>query len=143
MPFANDRINHNHQQPSDAGIPLSASELASRFVFNPAQVMALLRSRIVGQEQALTAVEALLNVVKVDIGERERPLTVNLFMGPTGVGKTEIVRLLALAIHGRTDAFCRIDMHTLAQEHYSAAITGAPGPQVRVVIAELSPRTRV
>lgn len=126
MPFANDRINHNHLQPCDAGIPLSASELTSRFVFNPAQVMALLRSRIVGQEQALKAVEALLNVVKVDIGERERPLTVNLFMGPTGVGKTEIVRLLALAIHGRADAFCRIDMHTLAQEHYSAAITGAP-----------------
>src|SRR3546814_17240698 len=47
-------------------------------------------------------------------------------MGPTGVGKTEIVRLLALAIHGRADAFCRIDMHTLAQEHYSAALTGAP-----------------
>src|SRR3546814_7587765 len=56
------------------------------------------------------------DLVKVDIGERERPLSVNLFMGPTGVGKTEIVRLLALAIHGRADAFCRIDMHTLAQE---------------------------
>src|SRR3546814_12912770 len=66
------------------------------------------------------------DLVKVDIGERERPLSVNLFMGPTGVGKTEIVRLLALAIHGRADAFCRIDMHTLAQEHYSAALTGAP-----------------
>src|SRR5690606_39511584 len=47
-------------------------------------------------------------------------------LGPTGVGKTELVRLLALAIHGKADAFCRIDMNTLAQEHYAAALTGAP-----------------
>ncbi|KAF1033222.1 MAG: ATP-dependent Clp protease ATP-binding subunit ClpC [Pseudomonas sp.] len=97
-----------------------------RFTFEPAQVMALLRSRIVGQDAALAQVEGLLKVVKADIGERERPLSVNLFMGPTGVGKTEIVRLLAQALHGRADAFCRIDMHTLAQEHYAAALTGAP-----------------
>jgi ATP-dependent Clp protease ATP-binding subunit ClpA len=97
-----------------------------RFTFEPAQVMALLRSRIVGQDAALAQVEGLLNVVKADIGERDRPLSVNLFMGPTGVGKTEVVRLLAQALHGRADGFCRIDMHTLAQEHYAAALTGAP-----------------
>ncbi|WP_395607840.1 AAA family ATPase [Pseudomonas sp. B22129] len=97
-----------------------------RFTFEPAQVMALLRSRIVGQDAALAEVEGLLKVVKADIGERDRPLSVNLFMGPTGVGKTEIVRLLAQALHGRADSFCRIDMHTLAQEHYAAALTGAP-----------------
>ncbi|QHD06675.1 AAA family ATPase [Pseudomonas sp. R76] len=97
-----------------------------RFTFEPAQVMALLRSRIVGQEAALAQVEGLLNVVKADISERDRPLSVNLFMGPTGVGKTEVVRLLAQALHGRADGFCRIDMHTLAQEHYAAALTGAP-----------------
>lgn len=67
---------------------------------------------IVGQDEVLAQVEAMLKVVKADIGERERPLAVNLFMGPTGVGKTEIVRLLAQAIHGRADALCRIDMHT-------------------------------
>ncbi|PSL91636.1 AAA family ATPase [Pseudomonas sp. R9.37] len=97
-----------------------------RFTFDPAQMMALLRSRIVGQDAALAQVERLLKVVKADIGERDRPLSVNLFMGPTGVGKTEIVRLLAQALHGRADGFCRIDMHTLAQEHYAAALTGAP-----------------
>lgn len=97
-----------------------------RFTFEPAQVMTLLRSRIVGQQAALAQVESLLKVVKADIGERDRPLSVNLFMGPTGVGKTEIVRLLAQALHGRADGFCRIDMHTLAQEHYAAALTGAP-----------------
>src|SRR5690606_19670607 len=82
--------------------------------------------RLVGQEAVLAQMEAMLNVVKADIGDRERPLAVNLFMGPTGVGKTELVRLLALAFHGKADAFCRIDMNTLAQEHYAAALTGAP-----------------
>ncbi|HBX55485.1 AAA family ATPase [Pseudomonas sp. UBA2684] len=122
MPFANDLIDSNRERLEEKGI----ARLQSRFLFDPAQVMALLRARIVGQDAVLEQVESLLKVVKADIGERERPLSVNLFMGPTGVGKTEIVRLLAQAIHGRPDAFCRIDMHTLAQEHYAAALTGAP-----------------
>ncbi|OEC33637.1 C-terminal, D2-small domain-containing protein, of ClpB protein [Pseudomonas cuatrocienegasensis] len=123
MPFANELIEHNRERLAEQR---TEATVQSRFVFEPAQVMALLRSRIVGQEAVLAEVEALLKVLKVDISERERPLSVNLFMGPTGVGKTEIVRLLAQAIHGRADAFCRIDMHTLAQEHYAAALTGAP-----------------
>ncbi|MFK4074103.1 AAA family ATPase [Ectopseudomonas khazarica] len=122
MPFANDLIDSNRERLDEQGV----ARLQSRFLFEPAVVMALLRSRIVGQDAVLAQVEAMLKVVKVDIGERERPLAVNLFMGPTGVGKTEIVRLLAQAIHGRADAMCRIDMHTLAQEHYAAALTGAP-----------------
>lgn len=123
MPFANDLIEHNREHLIEQG---AATRLQSRFLFEPVAVMVLLRSRIVGQDAVLAQVEAMLKVVKADIGERERPLAVNLFMGPTGVGKTEIVRLLAQAIHGRVDALCRIDMHTLAQEHYAAALTGAP-----------------
>ncbi|HSC83212.1 MAG TPA: AAA family ATPase [Pseudomonas sp.] len=126
MPFVNDLLDHSRDLLAQAPVPPPAGKLQSRFVFEPAQVMTLLRARIVGQDAVLEQVEALLKVVKADIGERERPLAVNLFMGPTGVGKTEIVRLLAQAIHGRADAFCRIDMHTLAQEHYAAALTGAP-----------------
>lgn len=123
MPFANDLIEHNRERLAESGAVFG---LQSRFVFDPARVMELLRARIIGQDAVLEQVEAMLKVLKVDIAEGERPLTVNLFMGPTGVGKTEIVRLLAQAIHGRPDAFCRIDMHTLAQEHYAAALTGAP-----------------
>ena len=47
-------------------------------------------------------------------------------MGPTGVGKTETVRILAEALLGSADELCRIDMNTLSQAHYSSAITGAP-----------------
>lgn len=98
----------------------------SRFHFEPQQVMQLLRQRIMGQDAALLEIEKMLNVVKADFSSPDRPLSVTLMLGPTGVGKTETVRLIAEAIYGRPDAFCRIDMNTLAQEHYAAAITGAP-----------------
>lgn len=127
MPFVNDLINHNRAEASEAADRSRAKAAkASRFLFEPDETMRLLRSRIIGQDAALEAVEAMLKVVKAGIGDPGRPLAVNLFIGPTGVGKTEIVRLLAEAIHGKPDAFCRIDMNTLAQEHYAAALTGAP-----------------
>lgn len=97
-----------------------------RFHFEPREVMQLLRTRIIGQDTALTEIEKMLHVVKADFSSPERPLSVTLMLGPTGVGKTETVRLISEAIYGRPDAFCRIDMNTLAQEHYAAALTGAP-----------------
>ena len=127
MPFVNELIEHNRTQIAQASDRTGQGPMpASRFLFDVETVMALLRSRIIGQDPVLSEIEALLRVVKAGIGDPERPLTVNLFLGPTGVGKTEIVRLLAQAIHGKPDAFCRIDMNTLAQEHYAAALTGAP-----------------
>lgn len=97
-----------------------------RFHFEPNHVMQLLRERMIGQDAALNEIEKMLHVVKADFSSPERPLSVTLMLGPTGVGKTETVRLIAEAIYGRPDAFCRIDMNTLAQEHYAAALTGAP-----------------
>lgn len=127
MPFVNELIEHNRTQIAQASDRAGQGPIsASRFLFDVEAVMALLRSRIIGQDAVLGEIEAMLRVVKAGIGDPERPLTVNLFLGPTGVGKTEIVRLLAQAIHGKPDAFCRIDMNTLAQEHYAAALTGAP-----------------
>ncbi len=127
MPVVNDLIDHNRTQIAQASDRAGHGPMpASRFLFDVETVMTLLRSRIVGQDAVLGEIEAMLRVIKAGIGDPERPLTVNLFLGPTGVGKTEIVRLLAQAIHGKPDAFCRIDMNTLAQEHYAAALTGAP-----------------
>lgn len=97
-----------------------------RFHFEPNLVMQHLRQRIIGQSDALNEIEKMLNVVKADFSNPDRPLSVTLMLGPTGVGKTETVRLIAEAIYGHSDAFCRIDMNTLAQEHYAAALTGAP-----------------
>lgn len=74
----------------------------------------------------MTAMDDMLHLVKAEMTPAHRPLSVMLFMGPTGVGKTETVRVLADAIYGDPEAFCRIDMNTLSQDHYAAALSGAP-----------------
>jgi len=121
MPFINEVLAHNQRLAGSA-----APMRQSRFLFDPDQVMQLLRSRITGQDAALASIGACLTLTKAELGDPRKPLAVMLLMGPTGVGKTETVRLLAEAIHGRADALCRIDMNTLAQEHYAASLTGAP-----------------
>ncbi len=125
MPFINERLEANRES-IEKDRASSGPVRASRFRFEPEAVMARLRANIVGQDEALTAMESMLVRVKADIGEDDRPLSVHLFLGPTGVGKTETVRLIAEAIHGNREGLCRIDMNTLAQEHYAAALTGAP-----------------
>ncbi|WP_127487067.1 AAA family ATPase [Paenibacillus ehimensis] len=104
----------------------SSPRTVTRFRFDVDRVMQQVRSKIFGQDEAVGRLEEMLRVVWSDISEPSRPLYVALFLGPTGVGKTETVRALAEAIHGSAEAFCRIDMNTLAQEHYAAALTGAP-----------------
>lgn len=125
MPFINEQLAAN-QQTVERQQWAARPERMSRFVFDPAVVMAHLRDRIVGQDHVLEAMGNMLQVLKADICAEDRPLAVHLFVGPTGVGKTETVRLLAQAIHGSADSLCRIDMSTLAQEHYAASLTGAP-----------------
>ena len=140
MPFINDKLEYfaRQQRLRGEGIttleeinknePVEAEKrpLQTRFRFDVEEVMEHLRARIFGQEQAMRAIEKMLKIVKADLSDPERPLYVGLFLGPTGVGKTEIVRILAEAIHGSREAFCRVDMNTLAMDHYAAALTGAP-----------------
>ncbi len=131
MPFINDMLAELNRERACAAVapepvPIPPAGPVSRFQFVPQEVMARLRARIVGQDEALAIIESMLNLVKADLGDPRRPLYVALLLGPTGVGKTEIIRVLAEAIHGSADACCRIDMNTLAQDHYAAAITGAP-----------------
>lgn len=125
MPCINERLEAN-REAIEKNRAVSGPVRTSRFRFEPDVVMSRLRANIVGQDDALAAMESMLVRVKADIGEGNRPLAVHLFLGPTGVGKTETVRLIAEAIHGNRDGLCRIDMNTLAQEHYAAALTGAP-----------------
>lgn len=125
MPFINGHIEHNSEQLERRKYETQAAR-ASRFKFDPEQIMSALHERIVGQVSVLDAMRDMLYTLKADFGDKHRPLSVMLFMGPTGVGKTETVRVLAESILGNSDKLCRIDMNTLAQEHYSAAITGSP-----------------
>lgn len=128
MPYINDVLGANKEKlaATKAQQSAEAGHRMSRFLFDPEKVMNLLQSKIVGQPDMLEAVGDMLHVVKADFGRPDRPLAVVLFLGPTGVGKTETVRLLAQSILGNADGLCRIDMNTLAQEHYAAALTGAP-----------------
>ncbi|MDF1692372.1 MAG: AAA family ATPase [Zhongshania sp.] len=137
MPFINDQLADNQARlasQANTGLFSAAcmpdkivtAKRQSRFRFDPDAVMALLRSRIIGQDAALAAIEDMLHVVKADIGSKQRPLCVMLLLGPTGVGKTQTARLIAEAICGSAEALVRIDMNTLAQDHYAAALTGAP-----------------
>jgi ATP-dependent Clp protease ATP-binding subunit ClpA len=131
MPFINDMLQSFEQKRGESVTEVSvetsaSSKIVTRFTFDVETVMQHLRSRIVGQDEALHAIEQMLLLVRADVVDPSRPLYVCLFVGPTGVGKTEIVRLLAEAIHGNRDAVCRVDMNTLSQEHYAASLTGAP-----------------
>lgn len=129
MTFASDRISANQETLAKQRYDMQSKERiarTSRFSFDPDLVMQHVRDRIIGQAEALEEIENMLVTIKADFNSPNRPLSVTLMLGPTGVGKTETVRLIAEAIHGKPDAFCRIDMNTLAQEHYAAALTGAP-----------------
>ncbi len=122
-PYINDRLESQREALEQARLKKPG---LARFTFEPEQVMEQLRRGILGQSQALDALEDLLQVVKADLAPEQRPLGVVLLMGPTGVGKTETVRLLARTIQGNDEALCRIDMNTLSQEHYASALVGAP-----------------
>ncbi|MGX9133193.1 AAA family ATPase [Rummeliibacillus sp. JY-2-4R] len=136
MPFVSDRIqsmkNNEFSESKEAPVisidvkHSTNSQFKSRFTFDVNNIQQTLQKEIIGQTDIIDQVVNMLHVVRADITEKNKPLYVALFLGPTGVGKTETVRVLADAIYKDKDAFSRIDMNTLAQEHYAAAITGAP-----------------
>lgn len=140
MPFMTDRLqavqreqkltaalaDENTRDITHARGTTGASFLRSRFSFDMGVVEHELRSSIIGQDSAIDELLEILKVVRADIGDPRKPLASLLFCGPTGVGKTETVRTVARALYGDADAMCRIDMNTLAQEHYAASFTGAP-----------------
>ncbi|MCI6217970.1 MAG: AAA family ATPase [Helicobacter sp.] len=98
----------------------------SRFEFEVPEVMSFIRSNLIGQDNALLMLEKMLKVIKAELSSPNRPLAVALLLGPTGVGKTQTAKLLAKALSKDGSNLCRIDMNTLAQEHYAASLIGAP-----------------
>jgi ATP-dependent Clp protease ATP-binding subunit ClpC len=85
-----------------------------------------LHSRVVGQDEAVTAVAEAIRRNRAGLGDESRPVGSFLFLGPTGVGKTELARALAVALFGEEDRMVRLDMSEYGERHTVARMVGAP-----------------
>ena len=86
----------------------------------------ILHQRVIGQDIAVQAVADAVLRSRVGIKDPHRPIGSFIFMGPTGVGKTELARALAEAIFGNQEALVRIDMSEYQERHSVARLIGAP-----------------
>ncbi len=85
-----------------------------------------LRNRVVGQEEALVAVSNAVRRARAGLGDQARPIGSFLFLGPTGVGKTELTKALAGFLFDDESALLRIDMSEFMEKHSVARLIGAP-----------------
>jgi ATP-dependent Clp protease ATP-binding subunit ClpC len=85
-----------------------------------------LHARVVGQDEAVSAVSEAIRRSRAGLGDEDRPVGSFLFLGPTGVGKTELARALAVALFGEEDRMVRLDMSEYGERHTVARMVGAP-----------------
>ncbi len=85
-----------------------------------------LHKRIVGQDEALTNISKAVRRARAGLKDQRRPVGVFLFLGPTGVGKTELVRALSEFMFGSEDTMIRLDMSEFMERHTVARLIGAP-----------------
>ncbi len=85
-----------------------------------------LHKQIIGQEEAVAAVAAAIRRARAGIKDPSRPIGSFLFMGPTGVGKTELARAIAAFLFDSQDAMIRIDMSEYMEKHTISKLIGAP-----------------
>ncbi|MBW0448752.1 ATP-dependent Clp protease ATP-binding subunit [bacterium M00.F.Ca.ET.228.01.1.1] len=90
------------------------------------QMESRLHKRVIGQEEAIGAVSDAVRRSRAGLQSRRQPLAVFLFLGPTGVGKTELAKALAEVVFGDEDAIVRIDMSEYMERHAVARLIGAP-----------------
>jgi ATP-dependent Clp protease ATP-binding subunit ClpB len=86
----------------------------------------VLKSRVIGQEEAVVAVSNAVRRSRAGLKDPQRPIGSFIFMGPTGVGKTELARALAEFLFDDEDAMVRIDMSEYMERHAVARLIGAP-----------------
>ena len=106
-----------------AGIPVGKVHASERRLLM--QLERQLGKRIIGQAEAVQQVAKAVRRGRSGINQANRPIGSFVFMGPTGVGKTELARVLAEEVFGSKDALVKIDMSELAEKHTTSRLLGA------------------
>ena len=106
------------------GVPVArmAKEETERLL----QMEAELHKRIIGQDEAIVNISKSVRRARAGLKDPRRPIGVFMFLGPTGVGKTELVRALAEFMFGHEDNMIRLDMSEFQERHTVARLIGAP-----------------
>ncbi len=86
----------------------------------------ILHNRVIGQEEAVKAVAKAVRRARAGLKDPKRPVGSFIFLGPTGVGKTELARALAESIFGDEDAMIRVDMSEYMEKHSTSRLVGSP-----------------
>ncbi len=85
-----------------------------------------IKERVIGQDQAVDAVVKAIRRTRAGIRDTKRPMGSFLFLGPTGVGKTELAKVLSQSLFGSEDSMIRIDMSEYMEKHSVSRLIGAP-----------------
>ncbi len=85
-----------------------------------------LSSRVIGQEEAIKSLSLAIKRGRTGLKDPDRPIGAFLFLGPTGVGKTELAKALSLSLFGSRDALIRIDMSEYMEKHSISRLIGSP-----------------
>jgi len=85
-----------------------------------------LHARVMGQQQAVSAVARAIRRSRTNVRDAHRPIGSFVFAGPTGVGKTELARSLAITLFGSEDALITFDMSEFSEPHFAARLVGSP-----------------
>ncbi|PKM81772.1 MAG: ATP-dependent Clp protease ATP-binding subunit ClpC [Firmicutes bacterium HGW-Firmicutes-13] len=106
------------------GIPVK--KLAEEETQRLLKLEEVLHQRVIGQDEAVVAVSRAVRRARAGLKDPKRPIGSFIFLGPTGVGKTELARALAEALFGDEDAIIRLDMSEYMERHTTARLIGAP-----------------
>lgn len=109
---------------------IPVGELASEEIKNLTNLKKSLQVRIIGQDEAIEAIASSIQRSRVQIGNPDRPMGSFMFLGPTGVGKTELAKVLAEEVFQDKDALVRIDMSEFMEKHNVSRLVGAPAGYV-------------
>ena len=106
------------------GIPVTrlATEETTRLL----QMEGVLHKRLIGQDEAINVISKAIRRARAGLKDKRRPIGVFLFLGPTGVGKTELVRVLAEFMFGSEESMIRLDMSEFMERHTVARLVGSP-----------------